>query len=177
MSKYAYNAFRSNINAVNTANGNVVTANYGGASTTFGVTLANATNYVFPFGADNAPMPSETAVVTVHLKWDNATAFTAVVEECGFPRTHPDQTSTVDDVSDHNTTVGYWILVRPPDAYVEVAGGGTYTIGTGVIAVTAGQAGGCTITLSDWGARRGRIRLTVTTGGLHRCAVHGKLAA
>lgn len=173
-------AGRDNIDAIRTDTGATVGANINGNDPTlFGVTLTNGVTYVFPFGGDRSPTPAETHITVAQLRWDNAIAFTAVVEECNFPRQSPsDSAQGFADVADHNTTIGNWIPIKPPDAYVEVVGGGTYTIATGIIAVAAGQAGGCTINLSLWGSRRGRVRMVVGgTGGLVRCAVNGKAAA
>jgi hypothetical protein len=175
-----YNRVSDNLNAIQTNNGaTIATKDTGGDPSTFGVTLVAATTYVFPFGADRAPVPSLAQLVSTQLRWDNAIAFTATIEECNFPALWPsDQANGVVDVADHNTTVGNWIQIKPPTAYVEVAGGGSYTVATGVIAVAAGQAGGCTINLSAWGGRRGRIKIVVgATGGLVRCALNGKAAA
>lgn len=175
-----YNRISDNIDAINTATGIAVAANKEPTPASFGCTLTNAVRYVFPFGADRAPVPSAAHIVGVQLRWDNAIAFTATIEECNFPALWPsDNAQGVPDVTDHALTpVGNWIPVKPPDADVQVTGGGTYTVATGVIAVTAGQQGGCTINLSLWGGRRGRVNILVGgTGGVVRCAVNGKAAA
>lgn len=175
-----YNRISDNIDAIRTSDGVTIAALATGASpAAFGVTLVNAVRYVFPFGADRAPVPALAHVVGVQLRWDNAIAFTATIEECNFPALWPsDNAQGVPDVTDFNTSVGNWIPIKPPDADVQVTGGGTYTVATGVIAVAAAQQGGCTINLSLWGGRRGRINILVGgTGGVVRCAVNGKAAA
>lgn len=172
-----YNRVSHNLDAIRVSDGVTILAlASGGNPALFGVTLVNAVTYVFPFGADRAPVPAEVSVVGVRLRWDNAIAFTATIEDSCFPSLSPSDVATgIIDVSDWDTTIGNWNPVKPPDAYVEVTGGGTYTIATGVIAVTAAQQGGCSINLSSWAARRGRLKLVVGgTGGLVRCAVHGK---
>lgn len=143
----------------------------------FGVTLVAATRYVFPFGADKAPVPALVSVVTAQLRWATAIAFTATIEECLFPALWPSEGAYgIVDVADHALTpVGSWIPIKPPDAYVEVVGGGGYDKPTGVITVAAAQPGGCTINLSAWGGRRARINMLVgATGGLVRFALNGK---
>ena len=176
-----YNRVSHNLDAIRTSDGQTIAANIKTPPSTYGVSLVNAVTYVFPFGASvlNNTVPNQTHVMTAQLRWDNAIAFTATIEESCFPATDPSDMATgVADVTDHDTTLGNWIPIKPPDADVQVTGGGTYTAATGVIAVAAGQQGGCTINLSLWGARRGRIKIVVgATGGLARCAVHGKAAA
>lgn len=177
---YNPNRISDNLDAIRTTDHITITANSGPDPALFGVTLANGIRYVFPFGADRAPVPSLVTCASFHLRWDNAIAFTATLEECSFPSLWPsDGARGVTDVADDALTpLGNWIPVRPPTAYVEVVGGGTYTIVTGVVAVAAGQQGGCTFDLSDWGARRGRINISVGgTGGLVRAAINGKATA
>lgn len=170
-----YNRVSHNLDAVR-ADGVTIPSNNDGLPTTFGVTLVAGTTYFFPFGADRSPMPAETALADAQMRWDNAIALTITVETCIFPSTHPEGGATgVVDVSDSNTTAGNWIPQAPPDAYVPVTGGGTYTVATGAVTVAAGQQGGCEFTLSDFGARRARLKVVVgATGGLVRCGVHGK---
>lgn len=174
-----YNRVSHNLDAVRTSDGVVIPANADKDPSTFGVTLVNGVTYVFPFGADISAVPSQSMVVSAQLRWDNAIAMSVTLEETLWPQFSPsDLSSGITDVSQHSTTVGHWSLVRPPDAYVEVSGGGSYTIATGVVAVVAGQAGGVVFNLALWGARRGRFKIVVGgTGGLVRCAVHGKAAA
>ena len=173
-----YNYISHNNNAVR-SDGVIISAKVDGLPAAFGVTLASATRYMFPFGHDRAPVPSEAQIVCIQMRWDNTIAFTATIEDCLFPSFSPsDDLRGVTDVSDFDVTAGNWIPVRPPDAYVEVTGGGTYTIATGVIAVAAGQQGGVSINLAEWGARRGRINLlTGAAGGLVRHGVWGKAAS
>lgn len=175
-----YNRISDNLDAIQTSNGAQILAKANGSDPAlFGVTLTNGVTYVFPFGADRAPVPSLAQLVSVHMRWDNAIAFTATIEESNFPALWPsDQANGIVDVADHNTTIGNWIQIRPPTAYIEVVGGGSYNAGTGVITVVAAQQGGCTINLSAWGSRRGRVKIIVgATGGLVRFAVNGKAAA
>jgi hypothetical protein len=173
-----YNSISDNLNAIRQSDGAVINAAVQGDPALFGVTLT-AVRHMFPFGAERSPVPSATQITGVHLRWDNVIAFTATVEETIFPARWPsDQANGVTDVADNALLpLGSWIVIKPPDAYVEVVGGGTYTIATGTIAVAAGQAGGCTINLSAWAGRRGRININVTTPGLVRCGVNGKCAA
>lgn len=170
-----YNRVSHNLDAVR-ADGVIVPANNDGLPTTFGVTLAANTTYFFPLGADRSPVPAETTVVDAQLRWDNAIALTATVETSLFPSTHPEGGATgVVDVGDDNTTAGNWILQAPPDGYVPVVGGGTFSAATGAVTVAAGQQGGCEFTLNGFGPRRGRVKVVVgATGGLVRFAVHGK---
>lgn len=173
---YNYNRVSDNLDAVRTDTGATVSANITGAPATFGVTLTNGITYVFPMGAYHAPVPSQSWVLGMQLRWDNAIAFNANLEECNFPALWPfDNAQGAVDVADSSLVVGNWIPIRPAAGYVEVAGGGTYTPATGIIAVAAGQAGGCTINLSLWGMARARLKIAVGgTGGLVRCALNGK---
>lgn len=159
------------------SDGTVIGANKNGASTTFGVTLANSTTYYLPLGSARAPMPAETALVAVHMKWAAAVAAVITVETCNFPR-HANSAigQGPDDTLDYSAVAGDWIQENPTTGYIGVVGSGNSATS---LTLTAGgsAAGGATIHLGNIGTRRCRIKLVVTTGGLMRLGVHGKAGA
>jgi hypothetical protein len=168
----------SNLDAIK-SDGTVISANKvmtGGSLTALGCTLANGTTYYFPFGAQRSPVPAETPLVSVQLRWDASIIATITVETTLFPATFQggDPRGPA-QVSDFETTAGFWLQQNASTAYVP-ATGGTPTAMT--VAVAGGSAGGCEFDLGNLGARRGRIKVVVGgTGGVMRCAVHGKAAA
>jgi len=168
----------SNLDAIK-SDGTVISANriMGSAGvTTLGCTLANGTTYYFPFGAQASPVPAETPLVTVQLRWDAAAILTITVETTVFPATvqRGDPRGPA-QLSDFDTTAGFWLQQNPSTAYVPVTGG-TATAMT--VAVAGGSAGGCEFDLGNFGTRRGRVKVVVGgTGGVVRCGVHGKAAA
>jgi hypothetical protein len=164
-----------NIDAV-TAAGVITPANRDGAVTTFGVTLAAATTYFFPFGAQHAPVPAEVSSDSVHLRWDAAFIGVFTVETCNFPATRMPQDPRGEvDVSDFNNVAGFWMQENPTTAYVSGNGSGGLTVSNLTLTVAGGSAGGATIHLGNMNTRRIRVRAAVGgTGGLVRCAVWGK---
>lgn len=156
------------------SDGTVLVANKNGLSSTFGVTLANSTTYYLALGSARAPMPAETSLVAVHMKWAAAVAATITVETCNFPR-HANSAIGLgpDDVLDYSGTAGDWIQENPTTGYIGVVGASNSATN---LTLTAGgaAAGGATIHLGNLGTRRCRIKIVVTTGGLMRLSVHGK---
>lgn len=69
------------LDAIKATDGSVVESVEG-----IGCTLLANTTYFFPFGDPDAPTPTETPLVDVQLKWDNAIALVATVETCSFPK-------------------------------------------------------------------------------------------
>jgi len=168
----------SNLDAVK-SDGTLIPANRvmtGGSLTVLGCTLASGTTYYFPFGGQRSPVPAETPLVTVQLRWDAAIIMTVTVETTVFPATpQGSDPRGPAQVSDFETTAGFWLQQNPSTAYVP-ATGGTPTAMT--VAVAGGSAGGCEFDMGNLGARRGRIKIVVAgTGGVVRCGVHGKAAA
>src|SRR5262245_54090819 len=152
-----------NLNAQTATTGVVVTAVRSGASK--GCTLANATTYYFALGI--APGASQ---LSAHLMWASAVVATFTLECSNFPASGASAT----DVTDYSTTAGEWQQFNSPSAYVPTSGTGNTSVGA---TVTAGgtAAGSAFYDMSLVGARRMRIKVVVTTGGVVRCGVHGKV--
>lgn len=168
-----------------TAAGAAVAANRnipsGGTIAVLGCTLAPATTYYFPFGAQHAPVPAEVSLTDVQVRWDAAAILTISIETTIFPSTRQagDPRGGTPLLTDFDTTAGFWLPQNPPTAYVPVVGG---TVGSGATAMTVtvagGTAGGCEFDLGNLGARRGRVKIAVgATGGVTQVGVHGKAAA
>lgn len=160
-----------------TAAGVAVVANRIGALTTLGCTLASGTTYYFPFGAQHSPVPAETPLTDVQVRWDNAAILTITIETTLFPATlqAQDPRAGAVQLSDFDATAGFWLLQNPTTAYVPVTGG---TATNMTVSVAGGAAGGCDFNLGNLGPRRGRVKIVVGgTGGLVRVGVWGKAAA
>lgn len=142
-----------------------------------GVTLASGTTYYFPCGSPKSPVPAESTSNTVQVRWDAAIIITSIqIETTIFPATlSPGDYRGAAQLTDSDTTAGYWLLQNPPTAYVPCVGG-TPTAMT--VAVAGGSAGGCEFDLGNLAARRIRVKIVVAgTGGVVRVGVHGKAAA
>ncbi len=171
-----YNTGTGDINAVTITTGVVIShaVNTGGA--TAGCTLGVGT-YYFPLGSQSAETPSQTPIASAQLYWAAAVAGTITVETCNFPVTlnaRPGVAAV--DVTDYNSTSGLWIPQNPSTAIVPVVGSGNSSTAA---TVTAGgsAAGACEFALGNLGARRVRIKIVTTVGGLVRCNARGKQGA
>ena len=142
--------------------------------TASGVVLPVGT-YVFIVGSPTAPTPSQTTLTGVQLFWAAAVAATITVESTNFPKNLGGDYSGRGgiDVSDFTNTTGLWLQENASTAQVPVAGANNTVT---AMTVTAGgtNAGGCMFHIGNFGARRLRIKLVTTVGGLIRCNVHGK---
>ena len=144
-----------------------------------GVTLGIATYYI-PFGSTHSSSPAQTSVIGIHMKWSAALAATITVETCNFPRSLGGSTmGSATDVSDYDSTAGNWIqfnpaITTPAMAYANAAGSGNSVT---ALAITAGgsAAGGAFITINGFPARRGRLKVVTTVGGVLRTCVIGKV--
>lgn len=138
------------------------------------VTLVSSTTYYLPFGSDFSPLPAEVANPSVHLKWAAALAAVITVEGSNFPeKVGGRRAGGGYNVTDYDTTAGNFLQINPSDAYVPITGtDNSVTAAT----VTAGgtNAGGCVLNLFDFGIRRGRIKIVVTTGAKLWANIHGK---
>ena len=154
-----------NLNAFTATTGVVITAVRTGTSK--GCTLANATTYYFSLGI--SPGASQ---LSAHLMWASAVVATFTLEVSNFPATA--YGSSASDVTDYSTTAGEWQQFNSPSAYVPTQGSGNTSVGA---TVTAGgtAAGAAFYDMSLVGARRMRIKVVVTTGGVVRCGTHGKV--
>ena len=143
-----------------------------------GCSLANSTTYVFSLGGDRligaAPLSS------AQVQWDSAFVGTITVETCNWAQKigRPDNTGATDVSEFDVTTKGAWMQENPSTAYISVTstdgttGGATVTNAT--IAVAGGTAGGASIQLGNLGARRCRLKVVVTTGGVVRGGMYAK---
>lgn len=168
----------SNLDAIK-SDGTVISANRimtGGSLTVLGCTLASGTTYYVPFGAQRSPVPRETPYVELWLRWDNAAILTVTFESAQAPATpQGGQPNGPAQLSDVDTTAGYWLQESPAAGDVR-ATGGTYSAPT--LSVAGGSAGGALVRLADYISARGRIKVVVGgTGGVVRFGVHGKVAA
>ena len=121
-------------------------------------TLAAGT-YYYPLGGQDSPVQS------CHFQWDATIAITSItVEDCNMPES---------EVPNYSTVAGAWIDEDPSTAFVGTVGAGT-TVTNGVVAHTAGAAGGCMFHIADTGARRTRLAVVVGTEGDIRCSAWGK---
>ena len=154
-----------NLDAVTASTGAVVTADRMG--TAKGCTLANGTTYFFVLDKSGSPVDS------VHLQWAAAVAATFTVEASCYPKLVGGNPMAPADVTDFSTTTGEWIQLNPSTAYVPVVGTGNSVTS---LTITAGgtNAGAAWIDLGNLGARRVRIKVVVTTGGVVRCGVNGR---
>lgn len=140
-----------------------------------GVTLANSTTYYVPLASGvDGPLTTECPLVHAHLKWASAVAATITIESSSFAKYVGGGTNGPVDVSDYDATTGNWIQEN-------TAGSGVVTVvGTGnsatALTITAGgtNAGAASINLINLGAKRLRLKIVVTTGGLLRVGVNGK---
>lgn len=168
----------SNLDAVSAA-GVVVTANrlVGADFKLMGCTLLASTTYYFPFGTFKTLVPSETPLVTVQAIWDATVIITSVsIETTIVPgvQTIGDPGSTA-QLTDFDTTAGFWLLQNPTTAYVPVTSG---TVTNMTVAPVASARGGCEFDLGNFGARRGRAKVVVAgTGGIVRVGLSCKAAA
>lgn len=119
-------------------------------------TLASSATYYYPVGGESSPLNS------VWIKWDNVLNAVFTVE---------DTNARSEDVTSYDATAGNWIQENPSTAYVGVTGGAVSSL---TITVALTTAGGCLIHLGNTGARRTRLKVVVTTGGVVAVGCHGK---
>jgi hypothetical protein len=164
----------ANIDAIK-SDGTAIAANKDGAPSTWGVTLASGTTYLFPIGSQRSAVPAEASYASTHFRWDAAIIVTLTLETCNFTATRsPDMRGDV-DVSDFDTTAGNWMQENPSGAYVSGSGAGGLTVTNLTLVVAGGTAGGSTINLGNLAMRRARWKAVVGgTGGKIRCAIWGK---
>ena len=130
--------------------------------------------YYFPIGSQNAPTPAQTALVSLHLKWALAVAGTITIETCNFPRFYGGAREGGIDVDDFVATD--WIQYNPATAgtlTVQISGAGNTAT---ALTITAGGTGAgiAYVNISDIGARRIRVKVVSTVGGLLRVNARGK---
>ena len=143
-----------------------------------GFTLANSTTYLFPLGGEK--LIGVGWVAGAQIQWDAAVVATITLETCQFASKTgaPDPVGPA-DISDFDTaTKGGWMKQDPASAYITVTssdgttGGATVTNGT--VAVAGGTAGAADYQVGNLAARRMRLKVVVTTGGIVRCGMFAK---
>ncbi len=131
-----------------------------------GLTLTAATFFIPLNVADES---------TLHLtlKWNAAFAGTITVETTDFPATLPVAGGLADDVTDYSTTAGDWEQENPTTAYVSTSGTGNSATN---LTITAGgtNAGGASFHIGNFGAKRIRLRIVCSTGGILRVGCNSK---
>lgn len=141
-----------------------------------GCTLPAGTFY-FPIGSNNAETPMHTALVCVQAQWAAAVAGVMTVEFCNFPSTQGnnggDPTLGPPDVTDFDAVAGNWVVSNPSTAIVDIVGSGNSATAA---TVTAGGTamGGAIWNIGNYGARRMRLKMVLSAGGLVRVNAHGK---
>lgn len=154
-----------NLDAIKTSDGSVVQAER--VAATKGCTLGVAT-YVFLLDKKGS------LVESVHLQWSAALAATITFEVSNYPEHIGGQpTQGPVDVADHSTTAGEWMQINPSTAYVPVTGANN-TVSNLTITAGGAAAGGAWVDLGNLGARRVRVKVVVTTGGVLRVGVNGR---
>lgn len=145
---------------------------------TLGCTLSSGTTYVFPLGTHKSAVPAESPLITAQVWWNSAITITAItVETCIWPSTPQahDPRGANAQVTDWDSTSGFWLQQNPSTAYVPITGGTATALTANPTALTQG---GCEFDLGNLGPRRVRIKVVVAgTGGVVRVGVHGKAAA
>jgi hypothetical protein len=168
----------SNLDAYVLTTGTQVSANRvmtGGDPKVLGCTLLANTTYVFPLGTQKAAVPAESPYVCTQIWWNSAITITSITfETCLFPASPlgNDMRGVGTQVSDWDSTVGFWLQQNPTTAYVP-ATNATPTAMT--VAPTALTQGGCEFDLGNFCNRRGRVKVVVgATSGIVRVGTWGK---
>lgn len=120
-----------------------------------GYVTLDVDDHYFEIGGDTSA-----DLVSIQITTDATIAGTFTIETCLWPR-DPIQGPAVK--TKYNETAGIWVKNDPAGAYVASSGTGwTWTLLTGV--KTAGL-GGAVLDLGNLGAKRMRLKATITTGG------------
>lgn len=139
-----------------------------------GCTLQPNSTYFFPFGGPDAPLPTETSLVSAHCMWPDAMDVELTIETSNFPKYRCDvRTDPEIDTADTDTTPGKWIHQDPPGQYVPGTGFSQQNL-----TVTSTAGGGCEFDLAQFASRRGHIKArTGARGGPLRVNLAGKVGA
>ncbi len=136
-----------------------------------GLTLSSSTTYFIPLDVGDEDL------LHVHMRWNAALAAAITVETCDFGGVYRAVDGTEKtDVSDFDNTAGNWMQDNPSGANASAVGTGNSVT---ALTFTAGgtNAGGGSFHYPNMGARRVRLRVVVTTGGVLRVACNGKRQA
>lgn len=141
-----------------------------------GCTLTSGTWY-FAFGGEDAPLPGETPYVNVQIQWAAAVAGTITFETCNYPAKRDSRRSQGPaDVPDNdpNTSRTNWVQQNPTTLYVPTPTGAGNSVTNLTITAGGTNAGGTAVDIGNTGARRWRLKLVLTVGGLVRVNVNAK---
>lgn len=136
--------------------------------------LSADTTYYIPLGSTHSPQQAETALVSIHLKWDANLAGTITFESSNFAAHRGNADTGPDDVPAWDTTAGNWVQENPSAAVVSVVGSGNSATAL-TITVGGSAAGAAIIHLGNLGTRRGRLKFAITHNGALRVAPWGKV--
>lgn len=150
------------------------------------LTLPVGTHFIELGGEKEPRTPLETALFSVHPKWNAALAATITFEwtNHGEKLTIPSATTgqlnkpTVDTESNENAGTGNWLQDNiATDTYASPAFGAGNAIAALTITAGGAAAGAIGVQLANRSARRYRLKVVVTTQGKLRVTTHGKLGA
>jgi hypothetical protein len=147
-----------------------------GAFTTWGVTLAANTTYLFPLGSFRAAAPGETLNNSVHL-WGKTAGLiitSANIDDTNvLPFRSPDGRGDAVLTDFDITNTGAWIPETPSNADVRFVGTGWSASG-GIVTAAGTGVGGAMFLLGNMASLRKRLRVVVgATGGTLQVAMHG----
>ncbi len=124
--------------------------------------------WFFALGGEASPLTS------CHLRWDAALVGTITLWDANLPPYKTDMGNGTVDISLFDVSAGAWVQENPTTAYVGISPAGAGTATNLTIAIPGGTAGGAMIHMGNFGAKRARIQLVVSTAGLIRVSPHGK---
>ena len=122
-----------------------------------GSAMAGSSTYYAAVGGQSAPYEH------LQLLWDGTITAVVTLWSCDF-----------DDFPIVDNADGHWIQENPSTAYIAVSpSASSGTVSAATLTVLA-VAGGASCHVGNFGARRLRIRVVTTVGGVMRGAAHGK---
>lgn len=130
------------------------------------VTLGAGT-FVFPVNG------SDPGLLSVEIITDTAIAGVFTFENTTVPAFKNGAGSGTPDLPDNSSNVA-WVEEDPPDGHVSTTSGAGWTVVGMELTKAAGTAGAAVIHLGNFGARRGRIKGVISTGGKARVNRFGK---
>ena len=122
----------------------------------------------------------DASTLSVHVSWDAALVATSLnYQDSNLPAFKSETQPYADkdagnDVTIYDGTAGNWVTQDASTAYIPAGTG--FTVTNMTIAIAGGTANGTILNIGNSGARRGRMKITTTTGGYFRCHAHGKQA-
>ncbi|HEY1554784.1 MAG TPA: hypothetical protein VGF94_08120 [Kofleriaceae bacterium] len=141
-----------------------------------GCTLGNAATYYFLLGDSESDAIASLELASAEIAWAATVVATITLETCNFPAFERGGASGQPDVPDYEPSGAHWIPCNPSTAIVDVSGSGN-TASAATVTTGGANTGAAMFDVGNLGARRARLKVVVTTGGLVRCGIHGKGAA